>query len=72
MPKEKKMRELTINEYDEVAGGPGPIVYLVGTAIVAAGSAIGGYLAGKSSGTAESSATVNTDSGTVEISCKAE
>lgn len=61
------MRELTAQEFEEVAGGPGPLVYLVGAAIVAAGSAIGGYLAGSSSsnsGSAANGASVNCPEGT--------
>ena len=61
------MRELTAQEFEEVAGGPGPLVYLVGAAIVAAGSAIGGYLAGSSSsnsGSAANGASVNCPDGT--------
>ncbi|WP_144409192.1 hypothetical protein [Pseudoxanthomonas suwonensis] len=67
------MRELTVEEFDEVAGGPGPLLYLAGAAIVAAGSAVGGYLAGKSAGekSAQASATVDTGSGSVEVSCSA-
>lgn len=61
------MRELTLNEHELVAGGPGPLVYLVGAAIVAAGSAIGGYLAGSSnnsSASAANGASVNCPDGT--------
>ena len=56
------MYELTARDLEEVAGGPGPLVYLAGAAIMAVGSAIGGYLAGSSSsnsGTAPNRASVN-------------
>lgn len=61
------MRELTFNEIQEVEGGVAPIVYIAGALIAAAGSAIGGYLAGKSnsnSGTSANGSTVQCPEGT--------
>ncbi len=66
------MRDLKANEFEAVAGGPGPVVYLAGAAIMAAGSAIGGYIAGRNAATAQASATMNTREGTVQLSCSAQ
>lgn len=73
------MRELHVNEWESISGAPGPLVYLVGAGIAAAGAAVGGYLAGRgSSGNSGTSplGTVNCPNGTAphitqtEIGCK--
>lgn len=53
------MRDLSMQEIDNVSGGPGPLIFIVGALIGAAGAAIGGYLAGRDSNSSNSGNAAN-------------